>query len=261
MSVMTAPPPAAARGSALGRLTLTELKLFTRGRALIGMLLTVAVPLLLLIIFGSIRSFNRPVKVYGGLTVLDVYVPILLAFSLALLSLLTIPAVLAGYREMGVLRRLQTTPAGPVRVLTAQLAVKLAAAAVTVILILAVARIGYGVAWPRQVAGFAVAGLLTAAALMAIGLFIAAVAPTANVARGIGAIAFYPMMFFAGLWLPIPNMPPVLQHISHATPLGAAVPALQNATLGHWPTWLQLLTLAAYSVAFGLAAARLFRWE
>jgi ABC-2 type transport system permease protein len=39
------------------------------------------------------------------------------------------------------------------------------------------------------------------------------------------------------------------------------VPALQNATLGHWPTSLQLLTLAAYAVAFGLAAARLFRWE
>jgi ABC-2 type transport system permease protein len=124
-----------------------------------------------------------------------------------------------------------------------------------------VARIGYGVAWPRELAGFAVAGLLTTAALMAIGLFIAAVAPTGNVARGIGAIAFYPMMFFAGLWLPIPNMPRVLQHISHATPLGAAVPALQNATLGHWPTSLQLLTLAAYAVAFGLAAARLFRWE
>jgi ABC-2 type transport system permease protein len=69
------------------------------------------------------------------------------------------------------------------------------------------------------------------------------------------------MMFFAGLWLPIPNMPRVLQHISHATPLGAAVPALQNATLGHWPTSLQLLTLAAYAVAFGLAAAKLFRWE
>src|ERR1700677_4982449 len=141
MSVMTAPPPAFTRGSALGRLTLTELKLFTRGRALVGMLLTVAVPLLLLIIFGGIRSFNRPVKVYGGLTVLDVYVPILLAFSVALLSLLTIPPALAGYREMGVLRRLQTTPAGPVRVLTAQLAVKFGAAAVTVIVILAVARI------------------------------------------------------------------------------------------------------------------------
>ena len=68
-------------------------------------------------------------------------------------------------------------------------------------------------------------------------------------------------MFFSGLWLPIPSMPTVLQHISHATALGAASGALQNATLGVWPTWLQLVTLAAYAVVFGLAAARFFRWE
>ena len=43
---------------------------------------------------------------------------------------------------------------------------------------------------------------------------------------------FYAMMFFAGLWLPIPNMPATLQHTSHATPLGAAVLALTAATMG-----------------------------
>ncbi len=69
------------------------------------------------------------------------------------------------------------------------------------------------------------------------------------------------MMFFAGLWLPIAQMPSVLRHISHATPLGAAVQALQDSAQGHWPHPLQLLTLAAYAVAFGLAATRLFRWE
>ena len=159
------------------------------------------------------------------------------------------------------LRRLKTTPAGPVRVLVAQLAVKLAVAVAAVVVIVAVARLGYGVAAPRQLAGFAVASLFAAAALMATGLFVAAVAPSAGIARGVGAILFYLMMFFAGLWLPIPGMPPALQHISHATPLGAAVPAMQNATLGHWPAGLQLVTMAAYPVAFGLAAARLFRWE
>lgn len=68
-------------------------------------------------------------------------------------------------------------------------------------------------------------------------------------------------MFFAGRWLPIPSMPSVLQHISHATPLGTAVQALQYATNGQWPHWQQLLILAAYAVGFGLAATKLFRWE
>ncbi len=90
---------------------------------------------------------------------------------------------------------------------------------------------------------------------------IASIAPTGRVARGIGAVLFYAMMFFAGLWLPLPSMPAVLQRISHATPLGAAVPALTAAAEGSMPTLLQLGTMAGWAVAFGLAAARFFRWE
>jgi ABC-2 type transport system permease protein len=56
-------------------------------------------------------------------------------------------------------------------------------------------------------------------------------------------------------------MPATLRHISHATPMGAAVTALQDATNGHWPHWLTLVTLLAWAVAAGGAAARLFRWE
>ena len=69
-------------------------------------------------------------------------------------------------------------------------------------------------------------------------------------------------MFFAGLWLP-DSRPcrPFCSHISHATPLGAAVQALNDSAQGHWPHPLQLVTMAAYAVAFGVAAARLFRWE
>lgn len=70
------------------------------------------------------------------------YVPILLVFALGLLSLAAMPATLAGYRELGVLRRLKTTPAGPVRVLVAQLAVKLAVAVAAVVVIVAVAGSG-----------------------------------------------------------------------------------------------------------------------
>jgi ABC-2 type transport system permease protein len=259
MSVMTATPPAAIRGSALVRLTVSELKLLLRER--IRLFFGIGFPLILLIIFGSIPSFNRPDKTFGGSTVLDIYIPVLIAFSLALLSLTALPMALAGYRERGVLRRLQTTPAGASRVLAAQLLVNLALAVVSVILILAVARFGYNVALPRQLGGFLVAALLTAAALMAVGLLIAALAPSGKAAQITGALLFYPMMFFAGLWLPLASMPAALRHFSHATPLGAAVQALQDASVGHWPHPLQLVTLAAYAVVLGLAAARLFRWE
>ena len=50
------------------QLTITELKLFTRGRAGVGLGVSVGIPLLLVIIFGSIHSFKTPVKAFGGLT-------------------------------------------------------------------------------------------------------------------------------------------------------------------------------------------------
>jgi ABC-2 type transport system permease protein len=56
-------------------------------------------------------------------------------------------------------------------------------------------------------------------------------------------------------------MPTVLQHVSHATPLGAAWEAFQQSVLGHWPPPLALVAMAAWAVGFGVAAARLFRWE
>ena len=250
--------PAASR-SALLRLTATEAKLFVRER--VGLVWGVGFPLLLLIIFGSIPAFKQPSKQLGGITTLDAYVPILIAFVLAMLALNALPPVLAGYREKGILRRLSTTPVGAVRVLAAQLAIQLAVAVVTLVLIIAVARIAYHVPLPRQVLGFAGTVLLAAIALFSLGLFVAAVAVTGRAANAAGALLFFPMMFFAGLWLPIALMPSMLRHISSFTPLGAAVQSLGETTSGAWPHPLLITVLAAWAVAGSVAAARLFRWE
>jgi ABC-2 type transport system permease protein len=255
MSVTAVP---VARRPAIVRLALTELRLFARERA--RFVARLGLPIVL-VIFGSIPFYTQPRRSLDGHTLFQVYIPILIAYSLAIISLTALPMVLADYRDKGVLRRLQTTPAGASRVIGAQLLAYLAVVAVTVVLILAVARIGYGVFLPRQVAGFIVAALLAAGALICVGLLIAAVSPSAQAAQAIGTMLFFPLMFFAGLFFPIPVMPSFLRHLSHATPLGAAVQALQDAWLGHWPHPLQLLTMAAYLVVCGLAAARLFRWK
>jgi ABC-2 type transport system permease protein len=257
MSVATQAP--AVRRSALARLTITEFRLFLREPLLVFW--GFAFPLLLLIVFGLIPAFKQTHAGYRGLTVLDSYVPILIVLMLAMLSYFALPTVLASYREQGILRRLRTTPAGAFRLLAAQLLVNFGSAAVMVALILVVGRLAFAVPFPLAPGVWVVVALLTAAGTLAAGLFVAAVAPSGRVASAIGSILFYPLMFFSGLYLPIPSMPPVLQHICHATPLGAAWESFQDAALGHWPPALALATMVAYPVAFGLAAARLFRWE
>jgi ABC-2 type transport system permease protein len=246
-------------GTALWRLIVTETKLLCRER--VRVFLTIGLPLVLIIILGSIPVLKKPSTTFGGHSFIDYYTLVMVVFSAALLALTGVPLVLAGYRERGVLRRLRTTPIGPYRVLAAQLAAAFGVCVVTTVLILLVARIGFSVPLPRQAVGFVVTAILATAALLSVGLVIASLAPTARTAQGIGALLFYVLMFFAGLWLPLPEMPKVLQHISHATPLGAAVQAMTNCSQGHWPTALELITLAAWAIALSIAAGKLFRWE
>ena len=79
-------------------------------------------------------------------------------------------------------------------------------AAATAVLILALARIAFGVPLPRQALAFLLAVILAAAALLGIGLLIAALAPRARIAGAIGTMLFFPLMFFAGLWAPRATM-------------------------------------------------------
>ena len=230
MSANTATLPAARRprAAALHRLTRTELTLFLRAQRVIW---GIGLPLVLLIIFGNIPGFRKPVSpAVPGLSILELtYVPVLLAFVLAMIALSVLPPVLAGYREKGVLRRLSATPVGAARVLAAQLIVDAGMAAVMMITLLVVARLAFGVALPRQPAEFALAAVLAALALLSLGLLLASVLPSSRGANAAEAILFFPMMFFAGLWLPVAAMPAALRHVSHATPLGAAVQAMTNA--------------------------------
>jgi ABC-2 type transport system permease protein len=240
-------------------LTVTEARLFLREPA--AVFWGVVFPVVLLVIIGSIPSSREASADLGGERFIDVYVPVLIAFVLAMLALNALPPTLAGYRERGVLRRLATTPVGPAPVLGAQLAVSLGVAVCSWVLILAVGRAAFGVALPRQAVGFLVAAVLVAAALLAVGMLVAAVAPSARTANAVGAILFFPMMFLAGLWLPRDVMPDALRTMSDLTPLGAGVGALQSAMEGDWPRGLYLAVLAGWAVVCAGAAVRLFRWQ
>ncbi len=66
--------------------------------------------MVLLVIFGELPAFKQTWPPSAGSTMFDAYVPILIVFGLAMLALLGLPIPLVSYRELGVLRRLSTTP-------------------------------------------------------------------------------------------------------------------------------------------------------
>jgi ABC-2 type transport system permease protein len=92
-------------------------------------------------------------------------------------------------------------------------------------------------------------------------VLIAAVSPSGKLANAIGGLLFFPIAFFAGLWLPRQSMPHLLVQISDYTPLGAAVRAMTTATHGDFPPAAALAVLVAYAAIFGFVAIRWFRWE
>jgi ABC-2 type transport system permease protein len=245
------------RRSALRRLTVTEGKLLLREP--LAVFWGIAFPIVLMTVMGLLAS--TPQADLGGLRLVDVYEPTLIAFVIAVFALQGMPTVLAGYRERGILRRLATTPVGPVRVLGAQLAVNLAVTLTTTAGILAVGRLAFDVTQPAHPLGFLATLALLASAMLAAGLLIAALAPTGRSANAIGAILFFPMMFFAGLWLPHALMPPTLQQVSDYTPLGAGVRAMQGSIFGGGPPLPALAVLAVYAAVCAVLARRFFRWQ
>jgi len=232
-------------------LTLTEAKLLMREP--LALFWGLAFPMVLLAVMGLSTA------TIGGLPLAAVYEPIVIAFISVVFGVQGLPVHVASYREGRILRRLATTPAGPVRVIGAQLAVSLTVVLAATAGVLAVGRLGFAVPLPRQPAGFAFATVLAATAMLGLGLLIAALAPNARSAGAAGTVLFFPLMYFAGLWTP--QLSPTARHIGEFTPLGAATQALREAMAGAWPHPMPLIVLGACTLACSATAARLFRWE
>src|SRR4051794_3493682 len=199
----------------LSRIMVVEAKLFFRDAGTWIVLLLL--PTVILVVLGMIRI---PGDGVGGFRFIDVFVPSLVVITLATLGVNTMPIRLATYREKGVLRRLSTTPVQPVTLLSVQLVINLAAAIGAVLLLLVVGRLAFDVPFPRHFAGFAVAFLLGMASLFALGLLVAAVAPTARAGAALSLPMFFLVMFLGGVYLPRFLLPRFLIHLGDYTPPG-----------------------------------------
>ncbi|MEU4699098.1 ABC transporter permease [Nonomuraea dietziae] len=229
------------------KLTVVELKLLVREP---GSMFTILLPLFILVIFGS--------SIPPGDTVL---LPMTLAIAVGLVGLYLVPTTLATYRERGILRRLSTTPVRPRNLLIVQLLLQLVLAVTACALLIAVAGTVLGAHLPARVVPVVVAFALGTAAMFAIGLLIAAVAPNGRTANGVGVLLYFPMAFLAGLMQPADKMPVILARIGEYTPLGAFRQTLQDVWAGASPSPLLLGVMAAYAVIISVAAAKFFRWE
>ncbi len=211
--------------AATGTVLRTEFRLFTREPS--ALFWIVVFPPLLLGILGLIPDFRE--KGDDGTSVISLYVAIMPMVAMLFAAIATMPTVVAAYREQRVLRRLSTTPARPGDLLLAQYVLHGAAALL--------------------------------GSVLAIGGLVTALAPTAKIATTLGTLLLFPLMFTAGLWLPVPAMPDLLGDVVALTPFGAAALAMDATMQGDWPTLVHVVVMVVWAVAAGAVAARYFRWE
>lgn len=96
--------------------------------------------------------------------------------------------------------------------------------------------------------------------MYAVGLLIAATAPTVNAGLALGLGAFFLMLAVGGGFGGAHNLPDVLRQAGELLPYGAGVEALAAAWTGETPSLRDLGVLGAWTAVAGGLAGRFFRW-
>lgn len=244
----------------LYKLTWIELKLFLREP--MAAFFTLAFPLMMLFLFGSIYG-NKPSSFFGGYGAVDVSVPAYTAMIIGSSGLLSLGIAIATYRETGVLKRLKATPLRPHTILAAQVAVIYLMTAVGMALLIAAGKAVYGLRFGGNPLSLFGGFTLSALSIFAIGFVLASVAPTARVAQVAGMVIFYPMIFLSGATIPRETLPETVRFYSQVLPLTHVVTLLRGLWAGGaWGDYAkEVIILGALAVLAVVVSVKTFRWE
>ena len=244
----------------LWKLTWLEIKIFLREP--LGVVGTVGLPVVLFVVLGRIAKPETPAASAGS-DVVSVDLPIFGSLLIATSAVLSLVAIIAIYREGGILKRLRATPLRPYTILTAHVIVKLIFTAITLVLMIVAGRRYYPIGTDVPLISFALALLFSTVSILSLGFLIASVVPTARFAQPLGTLILYPMFGVSGLFVPIDALPPILQAVAHAVPLSYAVSLLRGVWRGGgWSAHLgDVAVLLLMFVAFTALSAKVFRWE
>jgi ABC-2 type transport system permease protein len=245
----------------LFRLTWIEIKIFFREP--LGAIGTVVVPVLVFVILGRVGSRLGSTSGAGLSSAFRVDVPVFAATLIALNAVLSLVAIIAIYREGGILKRLRATPLRPATILTAHVLVKLALTAATLTLTFLAGKRYYPVGMDAPLIAFGAALLISTWSILSLGFLIASIVPTARFAQPIGAVILYPMLALSGLFVPLSEMPPGLQTIARGLPLTYSVSLLRGIWRGD--AWsMHAGDIGALALVFAICtviSGRVFRWQ
>ena len=243
--------------TALLKMTWMEMKLFLREP--LAAFFTLAFPLMVLFVFGSIFG-NDP---FPGADVgsVDVSTPGYIAFIIGTTAFMNIPVSMATYRENGILRRFRASPVPPGLILGAQVLVYVLMSVLGVVVLVIAARVFFDLRLPDAPFALMVAFLLAMASFFSLGTVLASVLPTPRSAQAVGSALFFPMMFLSGAAFPRSLMPDTVLAISDVLPLTHITLLLSDLWFGGTWNTVSLLVLGGLFVVGLVASVLTFKWE
>lgn len=242
----------------LWTLTWLEIKIFLREP--LGVIGTVGFPILLFLLM---RRMGRGASGRAVPPLLGADLPVLASIMVAVSAVVSLVAIIAIYREGGILKRLRATPLQPVTILLAHVIAKLVFTALSLVALMLAGARSFGPSTGVPMVSVLAALLFTTVCLLSVGFVIASVVPTARFAQPVATLVVYAMLALSGLFVSLDVMPAALRAVAQALPLTHAVALLRGIWQGEG--WLaqapEVAVLGMMFVGFSALASRVFRWE
>jgi ABC-2 type transport system permease protein len=243
------------------------LRSFWRNRT--GAFFTILLPVMFLVLFGSINSTGTVQLDPNGpqVSYTTFFTPGMLAMAVMASTFTSLAISLTVMRDNGQLKRLRGTPLPPWTFFTGQVVSRLVLVAIEAVLVLGLGRLLFHVTLPHSLSArgsFALVVLLGAATFTAIGVAYTRLIANADSAPALVQAVFLPLLFLSGAWFPISGLPHWLSSLAEDFPLAPLLDGMRQALIfGHGPStiWPDLRNLLAWLVVGLLVALRTFRWE
>ena len=237
-----------------------ELKLNIRNMNMV--IFAIILPLVVLVILGFLYGTNLAAD-GANYTFLEQSIGALCAISVCAGGLMGLPLVVAEYRERKILKRFQATPISPGMLLAVEFLIYVLYALVSLITLLLVSGLAWGVYLHGSWVDFAGSWLLTVFSTLSIGMMVGGIAKNAKSASVIASVLYFPMLIFSGATLPFEIMPEAMQKIVTVFPLTQGIQLMKEAFLGltveH--SGLSIIVILCVTLACSGIAIKCFKWE
>ena len=234
-------------------------------RTPISAFFTIFFPLLIFVVFSLVFG-NERIE-YLGITTAQFYAPSLAVFAAVSATYTNISIFTSYQRDEGILKRVRGTPLPSWIFFGGKILASILIALIGTLIMLSVGVLFFGLqVYPETVPILIVVFFVGVATFAALGLLVAALAPSGQAATAIANATLLPLAFVSGVFIvPGEDMPDWLTAVSDFFPLShfvePFVAAFTPAATRPEFQWQDLAYLALWGVVALVLAIRWFKWE